>query len=67
MTNYSLVCSSCCVFSKNYEIILSFFFQIESMKSLIGFPTSMYNDTFLLEKYKNVSMIMRVNFIKQLF
>ena len=49
----------------NYELLIQFsFFQIESMKSLIGFPTSMYNDTFLLEKYRSVSI--SVNFNKQL-
>ena len=36
--------------------IILVYFQIESMKSLIGFPTSMYNDTFLLEKYRYVSI-----------
>lgn len=66
-TGRVVICVICCVKSTFlgsqyndqllflYENIFPCLFQIETMKSLIGFPTSMYNDTFLLEKYKQVT------------
>lgn len=36
--------------------LTSFSLQLEAMKSLIGFPSFIFNDTILTEAYSNVSI-----------